>query len=58
MVLADGRIAELGRPATLLRDAHSALRALVAESADRDALYAMLDTKLDPDLDRRDQQGA
>ncbi|KAF7797050.1 hypothetical protein EIP86_008242 [Pleurotus ostreatoroseus] len=49
MVLADGRIAELGRPATLLRDAHSALRALVEESADRDALYAMLD--LDGSID-------
>ncbi len=42
MVLDGGRIAEFDRPAALLRDPQSALRALVEESADRDALYAVL----------------
>ncbi|KAH7923810.1 P-loop containing nucleoside triphosphate hydrolase protein [Leucogyrophana mollusca] len=41
MVLDAGRLVEFGSPAELLRNEEGMLRALVDESGDRDALYAM-----------------
>ncbi|TFY56647.1 hypothetical protein EVJ58_g7510 [Rhodofomes roseus] len=41
MVLDAGRIAEFGKPSELLKDQKGMLRALVDESGDKEALYAM-----------------
>ena len=43
MVLDEGRIAEFDSPMILMRDEQSALRALVEESADKEALRGMID---------------
>ena len=40
IVLDGGRVVECGSPAALLQDRAGALRALVEESADKEALYA------------------
>ena len=43
MVLDAGRLVEFDRPSVLLQDETSFLRALVEESADKEALYAMVE---------------
>ena len=45
LVLDAGQLIEFDSPAVLLRKEGSLLRALVDESADRDALYAMAEGK-------------
>lgn len=45
MVLDAGRLVEYDTPATLLQKEGSLLRALVEESADKEALYAMAEAK-------------
>ena len=45
LVLDAGRLVEFDAPSALLRRDGSLFRALVDESADRDALYAMVDGK-------------
>lgn len=45
MVLDAGRLIEFDSPKVLLQNEKSLLRALVDESADKEALYAMADGK-------------
>lgn len=45
MALDGGRIVEFDSPMTLLENEQSMLRALVEESADKDALYAAIGVK-------------
>lgn len=45
MVLDAGRLVEFDTPKALLKKDGSLLRALVDESADKDALYAMAEAK-------------
>ena len=46
MVLDAGRLVEFDSPKELLKNEKSLLRALVDESADKDALYAMAEGKV------------
>ena len=46
MVLDAGRLVEFDSPKSLLQKEGSLLRALVDESADKDALYAMAEGKV------------